>query len=308
MSLDSRISNPTVEKAYTSAFLLDKAKISRILNVMEERFNNVRLKFEPTYSIELLRGNRLKLNNIEDVFKLDNTIRNPIKTLRIEVEDLDSTKRIDLKCSVFLEAPSVSFRDNISLCVRSFDSKLASQTFAALEEQMQRVFLDDWIYQVAKSRVFEFSLLITPFLFAMLATTFIPDQRASNLPSEKLRLLLALANNAKTSEERVDFLFEVTKQEIEQKISSRLNFNLLSFLSIKALFVALPIVIVLGCIFYAALRCYPIGTFLWGDYEMHYNRLVARRNTLWTVVVLSIVLGIITNFFVMGLAGFINMG
>ena len=42
-----------IEKYFTSAFALDKAKLSRILNILEERFKNTQLEFEPKYTVWL---------------------------------------------------------------------------------------------------------------------------------------------------------------------------------------------------------------------------------------------------------------
>ena len=228
--------------------------------------------------------------------------------MRIEVSDADPTRSIDLECGIYFNAPRDSLRDNVSIYVKSFDSKLALQTFAALDEQVQRAFLDDWIYLVLKGRAPEYLFVAFPVLLGI-PLAFLSSNRVSGeeLPSEQLKLLLSAASRARTSDEKINFLFEITRQEIEKKTVGSSSFNPSSLLNIKTLFVILPIAIVLGCIFYTVSKCYPSGIFLWGDYEAYYNRLTARRNTLWTVVVLSIVLGIVTNFFVMGLAGFINI-
>jgi hypothetical protein len=41
----------SVNKYFTSAFLLDRAKLTRILNIMEDRFKEAEMPFEPTFEV-----------------------------------------------------------------------------------------------------------------------------------------------------------------------------------------------------------------------------------------------------------------
>jgi len=44
--------------------------------------------------------------------------------------------------------------------------------------------------------------------------------------------------------------------------------------------------------------CYPWAVFVWGDIEQHYTALLARRKSLWTVIVSALIIGVLTNLFV----------
>lgn len=301
----SRETELSTEKDYSAAFVIDKAKLSRILEKLEERFRYLELPFQPTYYIHLSKGNKITLDSIEDVFKLDNVIRNPIIYLRIGVSASNRDTASNLACSIIFQKPCL-----ISLQIRSTDPKLALQAFAELEEQMQRTFVENWLYQVMRGQtisLFLAFLICSPIAFV--AADSLDSFESSQESRPFLEELLQKANSARSSEEKIDFLFELSKHEIEQELSSRLplSINIMSFLNFNTLFLTLPMLVVLGCTFYALKYCYPQGVFLWGDYEEYYNRLVSRRSTIWNIVISTVILGIITNLAVIGLSGFLNL-
>ncbi|WP_448572183.1 hypothetical protein [Trichothermofontia sp.] len=297
---------PNIQKEYKAAFLLDKAKLSRIINIMEDRFDDLQLEFKPIYSIELSQGNELNLHNIEDLFELDNTIRNPIKNLTIKASGKNLNNHTSLECCVVFGIKRISFdRRNLSLEVKSLEPKITLQVFAILEEQIQRVILDDWMYRIIQSRILELWFLPVSFI-GLIPLLFLLSKGFHSLSNDTIQSLLAEANALNTYEQKIDFLFKVKKNELEKQLDYNSGFDLSSLINVKTFFVLLPIAIILVCFIYIISKCYPANIFLWGDYEAYYNRLVARRNTLWTVVILSIILGIITNFFIIGISDFLR--
>ncbi len=297
---------PNIQKVYKAAFLLDKAKLSRIIDIMEDRFNDLQLEFKPMYSIELSQGNELNLHNIEDLFELDNTVRNPIKNLTIKASDKNLNNHTSLECCVAFGIKGFFFSTkNISLEVKSLEPKITLQVFAILEEQIQRVILDDWVYRIIQSGILELWFLPVSFM-GLIPLLLLLSKGFHSLSNEKIKLLLTEANTSNTYEQKIDFLFNVKKNELEQQLDYTSGFDLSSLVNLKTFFVLLPIGIIVVCSIYVISKCYPVNIFLWGDYEAYYNRLVARRNTLWTVVILSIILGIITNFFIIGISDFLR--
>jgi hypothetical protein len=298
--MNNYVAIPAVEKSYTTPFLLDKAKAARVVEVLEERFHCIGLDCEPLYFIELERGNRLSFNRIEEVFALDNTMRNPIKILRIEAKSKDMARTSGIECSISFEIPSDSDSNNIAIRVYSSDSKLALQTFAAIEEQVQRTFVEDWVYLFKGG--FPFFLLF----FLLVGAFYILRVNPNKFTDQQLRSFLIEAKVAKEPDEKINFLFAIARREIENENASRVKQFLPSLLSIKALSMIVPICIVIVCTIYVLEVCYPRGVFLWGDYESYYNRLVNRRSAVFSVVILSVILGLITNFFAMGLASYLK--
>ncbi|NEQ98743.1 MAG: hypothetical protein F6K30_18825 [Cyanothece sp. SIO2G6] len=296
MIMDSRIPKKTHKKEYGSAFLLDQDKAHRIVGILEDGFNALQLQFQPTYSIDLWQRSRSTLASIEAVLKLDNTIRDPIKSLRIEASDSDWQSSISLRTDITFKVDEIFFLGNISIYVESSDLQMAQQIFLDLEEQVKRTFLDDWVYKL-KIKFPGFFLMTSLSIFMGSLISIASGNRTPDILSpQKLEALLDSASKAETSEEKINFIFELTRQELEQRVSDNSNPNGGSLMNWQSLFVILPILIIIVCIYYAVSKCYPCGIFLWGDYREYFKRLVDRRNMLWTVVILTIVLGTITNF------------
>lgn len=55
------------------------------------------------------------------------------------------------------------------------------------------------------------------------------------------------------------------------------------------------------CAFGYLARLYPGAVFLWGDVEDWYKSILRRRNTVWNVVIATLVLGLIANLAVFAL-------
>jgi hypothetical protein len=64
-----------------------------------------------------------------------------------------------------------------------------------------------------------------------------------------------------------------------------------------------PVVIIAFAVFYLFKTCYPSAV-LWGDMEEWYGKLLRRRSIIWQVIVISMSVGILSNLFVFGLAGY----
>jgi hypothetical protein len=65
-----------------------------------------------------------------------------------------------------------------------------------------------------------------------------------------------------------------------------------------------PVVIIAFAVFYLFKTCYPSAVFLLGDMEEWYGKLLRRRSIIWQVIVIAMSVGILSNLFVFGLAGY----
>jgi hypothetical protein len=128
-----------VEKPITSAFVLDRVKLARILDIMEQRFVDANIPFNPTFDVTLAKGRRISTNSSDQLLALDNSVKNPITTLVISAAG--STPN-ELACTLSFDK---SARRNINLQVEAEDGKRASQCFAELEEQVERTLSNDWM-------------------------------------------------------------------------------------------------------------------------------------------------------------------
>jgi predicted phosphatase len=115
--------------------------------------------------------------------------------------------------------------------------------------------------------------------------------------------LLQRAATVNSDQEKLQLIFDKTVNDIasEAREQARESINVAALLSWRALFIALPVLVVIGALMYLAFVCYPRAVFAWGDMEQAYTEIVARRKTILTVVVVAVLVGIITNLFVLSL-------
>lgn len=303
------MAEPTeVKNAFSSPFVLDNAKLARILNIMEQRFKGVALPFVPKYQITLLNGKNINLSDVEGLLALDNTVKNPISRLSINAEEAiaDTT----LSCEVEFES---SHRRNVSLRVTSGDNKVASQLFAELEEQVERTFIRSPVYKyfMPDSIIWMFLLsFLAAIGFAGVLFALPPSDRMTppRLPAEEIQQLIDKSRQATDLNSKVDFLFEAqTKQLASMAAPQKPILKLPSLVNVQNFFLLLPLLIILGCVIYLVRHCYPYAVFLWGDYEEHYKTLMGRKKTLWTTVILSLILGVVGRLFISGLSNYVKI-
>src|ERR1700736_5990867 len=71
---------------YTSAFALDGAKLTRIMTILEARFQAVAAGFDPRFRVTLRNGKNIRVRTLDELLQLDNTVNNPVSSLEIRVD------------------------------------------------------------------------------------------------------------------------------------------------------------------------------------------------------------------------------
>jgi hypothetical protein len=134
-----------MSQEYRSAFILDKAKLPRITRILEERFRQ--LGNQPTirYAVQLSKGANLELNNLDALFELDNTVKNHVESLNIIANGGDEAEG-NLGCHIKFTPLNSEYSKakNVILKVVTPDTKLSTQIFDELDEQIQRTFFVSW--------------------------------------------------------------------------------------------------------------------------------------------------------------------
>jgi hypothetical protein len=278
------------KRMVSAAFLLDPPKLSRMLSIIEERFAAVELPFRPTYSLKLSKGKSVELTEVEEVLELDNAVKNPIRMLKVTASEsgiegsLDATLRFDgLHTST------------MDLSVTGTDARAANQLFVELEEQLERAVQTSWVYRFVKTGrqlVSRALLFYAGATLVVLASALILAPRTPS--RDDYSELRAQADSAVTQEEKLDFIFAAERQRLLDTAPNRtLNMELLT--SPKTWFVVVPLVLIMMSVTYLLYKCYPRAVFLWGDYAAHYESLRSRRATLWTVIVASLAIGVLSS-------------
>jgi hypothetical protein len=292
-----------ISNKLTSAFVLDKTKLARIMDIIEQRLSEAEVPFAPTFDVTLSKGKHIQTVSIDQLFSFDNSISNPIKMLSIHAE---GNQPEQLSCTLNFDKDP---KNNIALEVTAVDSKQASQTFAELEEQVERTLSSSWIHKFTPINIFlggAFLLMFTLIVLILISTVnsdSVSSRDGYMLSSDEEAAFAKRAKEVTNANDKIDFLFDLQSRQLERTVGQRERNSVhIGRPSVRSLFLMLPLIVILGCVVYLQQTSYPFGVFLWGDYEEYYNKLVSRRKTVWTVVVASLFVGILGNLFVFGLS------
>ncbi len=303
------------EKSYEFSYVLNRGKLSRILEILEEHgaaesktpegdevllsggkvkysFSAPRI-YEQSIVVHFAQGLSRTGHSGTELFALDNTARNPIQGLRIHAEKAGSFE-------ARLHFDSTKLR-SLTLEVWSATPQLADTLFASLDEQIERTeerALGARLKAIAWGHGMSF--LVAPLMAIAVFLTMI--QVADNAGVAKLKLL-EQARSASTDSERIAFLFERERQALEQSLSTESTSLSIQLPSRRALAIFLPALILLGLVWYLLSRCYPKAVFAWGDMEAVHEALVSKRRNIWTGVILAFFVSIVASIFVLGLSG-----
>ncbi|MEO0755432.1 MAG: hypothetical protein AAFY78_01010 [Cyanobacteria bacterium J06648_16] len=343
----------TESSTYDSAFVVKRENISRILEIIEGKFKLLDMDFSPQYTVRYKEGQTSVLRTSDELFSLDNTVRNPIVGLIISsFNDSDSEAFLSCKvCFGYEHDPNTSRLvcselGKICLKVESSDSTVSRQTFASLEEQVQRTYLSSILYKTLKAlyklwtnpktfisvgNILFFTIAAPILLVFLIFSGFVVVRSFLNLASgENLstffseaflpeRIEPSLVSLMKTADEsgniqdKVDFLFELSKNNIQEKMNryedakSIFDFSIdftnytdilaipFSSLTFRLLLIGIVVVAAIALSLYTIASCYPTKVFLVGDYEHHYQKILSRRNAIWNFLFLTFFSGILIN-------------
>src|SRR6266446_2770420 len=129
-------------RTWRSLFLLDSNKLTRIQNILTDRLTRNQVPPSFNCAVTLRNGTADTFQSIPDVLALDNTKRNPISSLTI-IAQTPANAVSPASCTVEFTGGtkaklSGTARDAISLSVDGQDPIANAETFAAIEEQVER--------------------------------------------------------------------------------------------------------------------------------------------------------------------------
>ena len=211
---------------------------------------------------------------------LDNTRRNPITSLRVSAQ---TAVGADSPAGCVVEfigrtTGSAAAKQNITLRVDGENQITKSETFAAVEEQIERTFISPWpIVAVALSLIAV--LLLALFVLGGFRLQVIPTR----LSSADLLQLDQLASDAKNSDDKLAFLFDAKRREIHSLVSLYKPVPVEPLITLSGILKTLVLLGLIGMLL-GMLFCYRVNTFLWGDYGEYYETLKERRKLLRNIV------------------------
>jgi len=303
----------TTKKYYKNAFVLSKTKLGRINEIIDTRFGQLKASkpIEKSFTAYESKGRKHTLKSLEEVFELDNSVRNRVERFNVVYsegplgEDVPNYIRLSYDGD-----PSEIFGNSIEIEGSSQEFHWLNQTIGELEEQVERTIQSGIIYKIKKipsSLKMAFFILIVALALLIVVAIVMPGKITSlGIPEKTRDELLALSKNTESSDQKIDLLYRHMLSSLEKKTSP---FGVKSaFYNPKLYFIGIPLVIFILSVVYLIMGCYPMHVFEWGDWEIHYRKLVEKRRTVWIVIVMSLIIGILANLFAFGLTDLISNG
>ena len=273
-----------------TAFIIDPPKLTRIVEIIGARYERVKSGPRIDFKVELKDSRLMVFSDYAKVLSLDNAVRNPIKTLEISAS---TESEAGLSCRIRLDGKAAE--PNVELDVRATDSKVANEAFGDLEEQVERLCVRSWVANWRTSRPFAFIFAIS--IVAIGLTGFaLALKKSTTINPPEMEQLAAEANSSTTTDEKINFLFQLGRLYVSKELRDTLDFSRL--LTFKSLALMIPLILCLGCFTYIGVVCYPASVFDWGDYGEHYKTLKSRRNGLWWAIFVGLFINVLAGFFV----------
>lgn len=292
-----------------SPFLLEKSKLTRLLELTDAKLSQDGHHHERKFTARAEEDRVTETDSLEVVLALDNSARHRIKQLHITSNAYPQNRRPD-------EAPdrqlSIEFdgrsQPEIEIVAQGQDATWVNEAFSIAEEQAERTLQSSLINRMASAPLGDKALIVLFFAFflgiaAITSTSGTSTAQLSQtmwLTPQDLKDLEPIESNPSPSQTKQAEI--LSRQLRNLRESARHEFSPLKLLNRRDLLIATPLLIILASLAYLSLRCYPPAVFLWGDAEDWYRSILAQRKFIWSAVVVTLVLGVVLDFFALAIA------
>ncbi len=291
-----RIRNYT--KTFDQAFTLDSSKIRRLLDVIAQKISL--LSFESTLSITcfLKDKNKLEFNNVEDLLKHDNTIKNPIENLAIEVSILKEK-------SHYPKYINIDFHKNgiINFGIDDTGNSEITKLRSEIEEQIERTLTTNSIQKyLANSGFIQGTIFLCFFISILILFLNYSSSLKSQQNKSIMDIYMGKTIDKFTEKEKIDFIFRDSVKKYIKSETASYDFNVQKFIATFVEMVnlqntirILPFLIAIFVFFYSLISLYPKSNFFWGDMQEQIKRQERLRDNIFYGIIIALILGIIVN-------------
>lgn len=295
--------------SYSKSYILDESKLLRIKSLIDEKFSGLSLTPKYKFNIFTKGKKEYTFDNVDDVLNIDNSKKERIENFFITCNDEKGTVKTE-KDNIL----EMHFHGNtparMCLDIIHDDSKWGNELTSILDEQIERTIQDSLMYRLSRQKwilliaVLAFVLVVKLGfeLFSSSTIQFVP------LESKEIDELEILLNDTTMTgtEKASEIVIMYAKKLVEKGNEKQATFFQSLFDSWTSIFFVLPILIILISFIYMIFYCYPNAVYLWGDAKEWHKKLVNRRKTVWSVIIFSMIIGVLSNLFVVAVTTFIN--
>jgi hypothetical protein len=290
-------------KSYSDPFILEKSKLDRLATLLRETIDPSP-NLEEHYEIHHADGTLTILESTDKVYQLDNSGKKLIRSLKVRM----ASKSADAPGSP--REVDVTFEDVLhgartTISVLAPDPRWVASTFALIEEQVERCLKKDILYGLTASRLSGRLSLLMPIAFLLVITLLLLDkghELRNHMwlsPTDMTEIKSQLSAPAPLTQDQYLAIVKRQLKNIQRQSSTRaFQFSWLHF------FILGPILLIVASLFYLVRFCYPSTIFSWGDREDWHSRLLKQRAFVWSAILASTTVGILTGLFVLSIQSF----
>jgi hypothetical protein len=291
-----------IHKDYQRAFLLEKTKLDRLLDIIHGLLGEHQNTTKHDDFEVFLSGQRLEeMTSVDDVLNQDNSRKSKIERLMINCSaSTQGATRPEHEIQVDFDGRTVG-KTKIIVSIRSDDAGWSDRALSEVEEQVERTSLQDVPNRIALAvLVCSVAVLLGLLVLSSLHVSSAYGQAdvmwLSKGDVDRIEQILK-QNRTITDEE----MREISTMQLRNVLNMGTNSQLSEWTMRRKLFVGVPLLIVLSCAGYLVIKCYPRAVFLWGDEVERYNKMLQTRRIVWNIIIGVIVVGVLSNFLYAGL-------
>lgn len=289
------------ERDFSNPCIVAPTKLNRLVDIGVSRLE----KLEGTVLLEVTTitktGKKSVFDTLEAALNQDNSLKNPIRSIWI-------TGRIE-GVAVFLAEYGVGSTRikeyGCSLYVAGRDASWVNETFAELEEQVERVIIKDVYSLLGKITRDSILTLVVTLVVSMFTIGIVTISSIRSigpkeyLQKEQVVKLNDMFDGADTAEKKSEALFQERRAILSHAADSLSKTDPVArfLMSKRGFFLILPLFAAIGCLIYVATKCSPTLVFLWGDWEEHFAKITKKRSLIMFGGISSFTIGALSSLF-----------
>jgi len=259
-----------IHKDYQRAFLLEKTKLDRILDVIHRLLgeHHHATKQHDDFEVFLSGQRREEMTNVNEVLDLDNSSKSKVERLIMTCSaSTQEAARPEHEIQVDFDGRTVGKTTKIIVSVRSDDAGWSDRALSEVEEQVERTSVQDVAHRTALvvlviSVAVLLLLLVLPSLGVGVGSAFGQADVMWLRTADIDRIEQILKQNRTITDEETR---EISTMQLRNVLHMGTNSQPSRWTIRRRVFLGVPLLIVLACAVYIVTKCYPNAVFLWGD-------------------------------------------
>lgn len=288
-----------IHKEYKQHFLVEPTKLDKLVDVIQGSLAEHRGRVLKSYEV-VFKGDRSDtFDNIDDVYRLDNSKKGKIQRLLITMSSTpDGDSKPNHEAQVDFSVLRQEKKDRLvttQVKIRSDSTSWASRTLADIEQQTDRTKQQYTLPLVAACLIFISIALLALSQLTVGNTSYQMSNMMWLSPPEVDKVGVMLKQNAVLTSENLREIqsWQMQNLLLDQHPAPSPGREL----SRQQVAFGIPLVVVAIIAVLLALTCYPRGVFYWGDEIDAFDKIKSRRIAAWGLIMTIVIMSWATTLF-----------